>query len=271
MKIVFTDLDGTLLNSDSNISQRNIDSLYKLKEKNIKIVAVTGRNIYSSKKALTKDLPFDYVIFSTGIGIYDFISDKIIYSHSFSKCKSQKLSKFLYKNNLNFFAHKLAPDNHFSWYKYSYFDKDFNNRLNSYKNYTSKISIKNNVDFVSHFLIILPFDDVLFDELKNKTLKKIVGIKIIRATSPVDFNHIWFEIYPKNISKGHTALRLCKILNIPISECVAIGNDYNDIDLLDIAGKSFILANAPNSLLKKYHNVSSNDEDGFAEAVDLIL
>jgi len=219
---------------------------------------------------LTKNLPFDYIIFSTGIGIYDFKSDKVIYSHSFSKCKSVKISKFLIKKKLNFFAHKLAPDNHHSWFKYSYFDEDFKNRLILYKDFTKKISKENKVNYVSHFLTILPFDDVLFYSLKKILLKKFCGIKIIRATSPLDFLHIWLEIYPKNISKGHTAIRLCKMLNISIEETIAIGNDYNDIDLLDIAGKSFILANAPSELLQKYINVSSNNNDGFTEAIEMI-
>ena len=52
---------------------------------------------------------------------------------------------------------------------------------------------------------------------------------------------------------------------------MAVGNDYNDVDMLSWAGQGFITANSPEELKKQYINVPSNNEDGFTKAVELWL
>ena len=71
IKIVFTDLDGTLLNSDQHPGRRDLEMLHRLGEQGIVRVIVTGRNLFSLSKVLGDDFPVDYVIFSTGAGILD--------------------------------------------------------------------------------------------------------------------------------------------------------------------------------------------------------
>ena len=78
-KIVFTDLDGTLLNSSSQLSPRNRDMLYQLGEQNILRVVATGRSLFSARRVLTMDFPIDYLVFSTGAGIIDWKKQHILY------------------------------------------------------------------------------------------------------------------------------------------------------------------------------------------------
>ena len=60
-------------------------------------------------------------------------------------------------------------------------------------------------------------------------------------------------------------------LNIDISDTIAIGNDYNDLELLKVAGKSYVVENAPETIKSLYKVVSSNENDGFSEAIRLSL
>lgn len=62
--MVVTDLDGTLLNTDHQISETNKQTLHWLGDKKITRVAATGRTLFSSKKVLSNDTPIDYLIFS---------------------------------------------------------------------------------------------------------------------------------------------------------------------------------------------------------------
>jgi hydroxymethylpyrimidine pyrophosphatase-like HAD family hydrolase len=52
---------------------------------------------------------------------------------------------------------------------------------------------------------------------------------------------------------------------------LAVGNDYNDLELLDWADHAFVVANAPAELCARYALVASNDEAGFSEAVRIAL
>ena len=267
MKIVFTDLDGTLLDQNSRISDKNLETLYFLNKQGIINVAVTGRNQYSVNKVLAKNLPFDYLIFSTGLGTINFKSQEILSSHNFSSEKSLQLIKFFLRHNLNIFIHQTMPNNHFFFYTKGNKNSDFQQRFKLYENFAKKMTNINNIGEVSQFVIVLYEREKDFFELKNHIEEKIDGIKIIRATSPLNLKYIWLEIYPKNVSKGSAAINLCKQLNIDIKDSIAVGNDYNDIELLQVAGKGYVVKNAPEKLKSQYEVVSSNENNGFSEAI----
>nr|HPI46379.1 HAD hydrolase family protein [Tenuifilaceae bacterium] len=119
-------------------------------------------------------------------------------------------------------------------------------------------------DNATQLIAVLPPNPELFYSLESK----LTGIKVIRATSPLDGESIWMEIFPEGVSKGHSVDWLCNYLgDIQPNEILAIGNDYNDLDLLDYTPNSYLVANAPDELKQKFKVVASNDESGFAEAV----
>lgn len=268
MKIVFTDLDGTLFNLNSKISIPNLKTLYFLNRNDILNVAITGRNLYSANKVLDVNLPFDYLIFSTGIATMDFKTRKIFNFHDFLINKSHQIINFLLNKKLNFFVHQTVPDNHFFYYNEGNRNSDFLKRFQLYEKFAKKIIDVIRIGTVSQFVIVLDDRENYYFELKKDIEKNIDGIKIIRATSPLNHKNIWLEIYPQNVSKGNAAADLCKKLRIDLKDAVAIGNDYNDLELLQVAGKSYVVENAPEKLKLFYEVVSSNENNGFSEAVE---
>ncbi|MBN2891347.1 MAG: HAD-IIB family hydrolase [Bacteroidales bacterium] len=267
MKIVFTDLDSTFLNSDAKISKKNMDTLFYLQKKGVVTVAATGRNIFSCNNVLSPDLPFDYLIFSTGIGMMDFKSKKIINSHHFEIQQSLYISSLLIQLGFNIFIHNTVPDNHFFYYQRSKHNPDFESRFKIYENFGTELKSLEQIKNVSQFVLVLNHGQEEFVRVTEVIHNNTSNIKIIRATSPINHKNIWLEVYPENVSKGNSAIELCELLNIDIKDSIAIGNDYNDIELLEVAGKSFIVENAPEELKSKYEVVASNDNDGFSEAV----
>ncbi len=101
--------------------------------------------------------------------------------------------------------------------------------------------------------------------------KRLPEFNIIRTTSPLDEKSTWIEVFPENASKSIAAEWLTDRLNISSSKVLAIGNDFNDLDLLEWSGTRFVVANAPGELRSKYRTVSSNDNNGVAEAINLWL
>ena len=94
MKLIVTDLDGTLLSDEKKVSEYNIEILNRaVKEKEIELVVASGRDIYSIKN-LTKDLKIKYYICFNGAKIYN--DDKLIYKEAIDELEYNK-SKFAEK------------------------------------------------------------------------------------------------------------------------------------------------------------------------------
>jgi len=269
IKIVVTDLDGTLLPSMGEVSSRNYKCLEDLKESNITRVIATGRTLYSAMAVLPDDFPIDYLIFSSGAGIMNWENKQLIYSQQIDAKEVQELSQVLIDHKTDFMILDPIPLNHQFWY-YQGGNKnsDFDRRLNLYKQFATPVGkIEDTRRDACQLLAILPNKEDWFEELKNK----FDDIKIIRATSPLDHESIWMEIFPLHISKGHGCEWLCKKLGLKAENSFVIGNDYNDIDLLEWGKHSYVVDNAPKELKDKYKTTENVIRDGFTIAVEETL
>jgi hydroxymethylpyrimidine pyrophosphatase-like HAD family hydrolase len=90
---------------------------------------------------------------------------------------------------------------------------------------------------------------------------------VIRTTSPLDGASRWIEIFPLSVSKARGAEWVVRRHGIRDQDVLAVGNDYNDLDLLDWAAASYLVKNAPQPLHDLFPTVPSNDASGFSEAV----
>ena len=97
--------------------------------------------------------------------------------------------------------------------------------------------------------------------------RRLPEFRVIRATSPLDHRSRWFEIFPRGVGKSFATGWLRARGHGAAGLSLAVGNDYNDVDLLEWAELPFVVANAPGELLSRFPNVPSNDEGGFSEAV----
>lgn len=265
--MVITDLDGTLLNSDQQVSKRDFDSFIELGRKGITRVIATGRSPYSFSKVISDDFPIDYLVFSSGAGIMNWLSREILISYTLEAEKVHELVSVFKRENIAFKVLDPAPENHkYIFFKNGNAHADFEKRMILYRGHEKEISFDPpNYGSASQFLIILPKDVIEFNRLS--ALCK--GVKIIRATSPLDHNSIWMEVFHPAVSKGNACNYLCNHLEINVKNTLAVGNDYNDIDLLQFAAMSFVVENTPDDIKQSYQRVASHNEDGFTHALNL--
>ena len=166
-KLFITDFDRTLLRDDKKIAKKDINALKELKKHGILRCIATGRSIYSFSKIL-KTFPFkslyafpiDYLIFSTGAGIMDFNTGEILKDFSLNESDVTLISDYFEQFKLDYMVHKPVPDTHCFIYKsHGKENPDFFNRINLYKEYTSKLSVNKKLrDFgkSTEILSILP-------------------------------------------------------------------------------------------------------------------
>lgn len=273
VKLVATDLDGTFLKDDRSISALNIEALKQLGTKNIIRVAATGRNLNKVKQVLNNHVPFDYVVFSSGAGVYDWKEEKHIYKKNIKKKSAEKLLKQFINQGLNFHAFFPVPENH----KHYYFrGKDACEEFERYFNYNQVDAEELNVQNLPEtelcqFLLIIPEDETKFLRLKNQIEGICPEIRVIRASSPITKGYIWIEVFHESVSKASGLDEICKLTGIKHKETMGLGNDYNDIDLLSYTEYSFLTENAPEEIKTLHPLVPSNENNAFAESVKPLL
>lgn len=263
-KIVATDVDGTLFGSSRTVSEVNLRTLRKLHEEGICTVLATGRSIWSFTNLAGPDFPVDYLVFSCGAGIMDWPKKEVIYKTGIDASGIQCIKSYLNGLNADYCIHDAIPQNHcFFPYRSGSLNPDFEKRVATYLPFEKKVD---DITFATQILAIFPGSD--HQQLISDADKALSGFRVIRSTSPVDNASLWMEIFQKGVSKAAGIARIAEQFNIPRKNIMAVGNDYNDVDMLDWAGQGFITANSPDDLKKKYINVPSNNEDGFTKAVE---
>jgi len=267
IKMVVTDLDGTLAKSDSSVCDVDIETLEKLGELGLCRVIATGRSLYSARTVLNDDFPIDYLVFSTGAGIMDWNTKTIIKEEHLPKDEVESISRVLNDHKVDFTIQHKIPNNHcFSYLLHNKENVDFMHRLEIYKGFEQPLDL-NSIEDATQILAILEDDIDWFEELRSL----FDDIKVVRTTSPLNGKSIWMEIFPKHVSKAYGINYLCEMLKINKSQTIGIGNDYNDIDLLDFCKYSFVVSNAPKDLKRKYPSVASNDMNGFTDFINKLI
>ncbi len=269
IKLVATDLDGTFLKNDRTISSNNMKALFKLGDKKIMRVAATGRNLEKVKQVLNKHVPFDFVVFSSGAGIFNWKEKKHIYNQNIKTESVRKLLNYFIQQNINFHAFYPVPQNHKHYY-YRGNEKceEFERYFNFNKADADELNVNNlPKSELCQFLVIIRENQSHFNRLKTEIENLCPEIRVIRASSPITAGYIWIEVFHKSVSKGNGVNEICKFTGIRRDETMGLGNDYNDFDLLEFTKYSFLTENSPEEIKHKYPLVPSNENDAFAQSV----
>jgi hydroxymethylpyrimidine pyrophosphatase-like HAD family hydrolase len=267
--MVVTDLDGTLFQKDHCISGRNYQTLLDLGQRGIVRVIATGRHLYSAHKVLSLDFPIDFLLFSSGAGILAWPEQKLLFSASMTRQEVLPAFDALSRRSLDFMVHRPIPENHhFLYFSSGQFNPDFEARCRLYRDFAVAGRPQQVPPGDACQLVAIEpyFREVsYFDEIR----KELDRLTVVRTTSPLDGRSRWIEIFSRKVSKALAAIRITRELGIPEQAVMAIGNDYNDLHLLQWAARSFVVSDAPEELRSLFPAVRSGDESDFSEAVSL--
>jgi hypothetical protein len=264
---VFTDLDGTLLDTNHKLAPANREALEQLGKDQIWRIVVTGRSLFSARRVLDSRFPIDVLVTSSGAGIFSFPGERILHSNMMEERYVQESAVLLKRLSLDFMIHAPLPDNHFfKWHRSVSQNTDFCKRLEIYSGYHQPLPEDlATIGPATQLLVVCPRDE---NGRLHRTLQtELPDLTVIRTTSPLDHRSIWYEIFPQAISKASAAAWVCEHYGIDQTTALAIGNDYNDLDLLHWGSFSRVVANAPPELQRQFTVVSNHNDCGFAEAV----
>lgn len=268
VKLIVTDLDGTLLNDDKHIPYDNVIALREAIEKGVHVSIATGRNFGSAKRYI-KELGLDVpVILQNGAFIYQYMEDKIIYKSDLKseiakllveKAREKGLFYIVY---IDFLKEKdMYIDTNYSGEFLSYL-KQNEWRVNYVSDVVNHISNKDSIAEVA----------LVGDEEKIKNIVDNDLFKFGESVSVVKNNRInsevFYEFFGPNSSKDISFNYLLNYFNVKPEETMYLGDNYNDIGMLKIVGYPVVMENAPEEVKKYAKYVSkSNNEAGVAHAI----
>ena len=263
--LVATDLDGTLLRNDKTISQDDLKMLELLGDRNILRVVATGRNLRKVREVIPVHVPFDYVAFSSGAGIYDCLNQNLIYAQNIQKDTVNQILRLLIAKDLNFHLFRAVPDNSRCWYhRGATFCQEFERYFEFHNSLAEALPKNGMVDSDACQFLVMFRDAAQFHDLKAELELQFDDIKVLRASSPLDTGYVWMEIFHRTVSKGNAIRFLCEHRRILPEKTFGIGNDYNDLDLLDFTSFSYLTDNGPEELKARYRYAPSNENSAFS-------
>lgn len=266
--LFITDLDGTLLRSDRTFAAADLAALQRLGEIGVARVVATGRSLFAFERVRPAGLPVDYVIFSTGAGVAEHPGGRIMRRASLEADDIRQTVGVLRSLRLDFMVQRGIPDTHiFGYAAGKSANPDFEARIALYRRFAFPLA--DDIDgFGPATQVVAIVPPPRAEAALAAVQQALTGLTVIRTTSPLDGRSTWIEIFPAGVSKSLTTEWLASRLGVCRTRTLSVGNDFNDLDLLEWAQTRFVTANAPAELRQRFPTVASNDGCGVAEAID---
>lgn len=266
IKLIATDLDGTLMSPDHlTITQRTVSALEQAHAKDVKIAIATGRPMCIIGSVI-EQIPFaDYIIYSNGAGVLDRKSNEIIYESLIKGSDVSELIDYMLGFEVFFDVSYKGESHHQSGSEKYFADND---------------------EFPSEFV-----EEVMRPMHPHESLKAFLngeGVEKITLYTVKDSDYDCFkeklssygfsvatsfkgnlEATSPSADKGSAVAGICRVLGITAESAMTFGDAGNDRPMLEFADYSFAMGNATEECKQSAKYITdTNGNDGLAIAVE---
>jgi Cof subfamily protein (haloacid dehalogenase superfamily) len=262
IKLIAVDLDGTLLNSQHEMTDRTEKVLKAAIAQGIHVVIATGKT-YRAAEHLIKRLDLK----TPGI----FVQGTMSYNPDGSIHSQQTIDPRIARQIITFAedrGHQLGIYSGNRIFVRKMYPRMEELTINYHEPMPEAVgSLQNLLDstIVNKIIVIYPGDGRRTQALRWQLHMQINGSARLLSAGISDE----IEVLPTNASKGAALKTLLKEFGVPPSQVLAIGDGENDIEMLELVGMGVAVGNAGQHVKEVARAVvASNDEDGVAEAVE---
>jgi len=272
IQLIAVDIDGTLVDSQSHIPNANKVALRRAMDAGVEVVLVTGRRFETAAPVATElglDLP---IVVHNGALIRHAITGNVEYHQPLPlHVAAAVLPRIL--------AHQLDPIAH-----YALEDASMRMWLGPYAD-PHNAWLRRYVERNAHCVYRVP--DLLaamvapptqlmcggvperVHPLRDALLEQLRGRMRLLETSYPELGLTFLDIIHPECSKAHAIQRLAAARGLMREQILAIGDNFNDLPMLEYAGTAVVMGNAPPELRKAgFHVTDTNERAGLAKAVE---
>lgn len=262
IKLVAVDLDGTLLDNDRKISPRAKEAIQAVREMGIEVTLATGRMFFSARTyadELGLSLP---LITYQGALVKVSGSGEVLYERHVDSILAQKVITLAKDHglNVNFYVDDYVLVEELTAYADTYARK-----------FRAQFREVGDLRKCAHLsplkLLVIDYneDDLILFEKKCR--REFGNTLYITKSMPE-----YLEYLHPEATKAAGLDAVVKHMGINPQEVMAIGDSYNDLEMLEYAGFSVVMENAREEIKAKADYITrSNDDDGVAEALDKLM
>lgn len=261
-QIFLSDFDGTLVRDDGTISTRNIEAIAKYRAAGGIFAVCTGRMLSSIRKRLHElGLDDGLVVAFQGAQIADIATGKLLKDDAFSREEALEVVRFMEESGLH--VHIYAGEEMYANRR--------NALLEAYEQICRVKAIVGDIPLTER---IVRDDLRVVKALAMADPSEIGAVRdLLRAKFGdkyfITFSSEWLvEIMPKNQTKGAAVRFLADYYGVPVQNIAAIGDQENDIPMLEAAGGKFAVGNAVERMKRVGTVVPTCAEDGVAYAIE---
>lgn len=247
--LLVSDMDGTLLNSNGKLSEENKNAIEYFVENGGQFTLATGRMLPSVKRHINKMKVTLPVIMYNGTKVYDFNKEKVVWEKLLEENRkdiikivnkiNSKVGIEIYSEEIVYIFQSCNKTERFKGLGYDVVYEVDNSIYN--KDWTKVLIVGNKEEL----------------DIVEKYLKNIYEDNdIVRSSS------IYLEIIPKGVTKGQALQEIIKLNNMEDFNVITVGDNMNDIELIEVANYGFCVENGSEILKKRAKYIApSNDEN----------
>jgi hydroxymethylpyrimidine pyrophosphatase-like HAD family hydrolase len=296
IRLIAIDMDGTLLHSDGHVSERNLAAIREAEAHGIEVAIATGRrHCYAMRVLRELDRPtHTALISSNGTVIRTLGSDLLDCTHmpvETARWLCEHVKNF--RGTLVLTFDKVRPDGEdergaLVCEGVEELNESIGRWMEVNAPYIEHVSpIEHALDDTAPIQMMLcgPIDRMREAEahlLRDPRITNIdgncdAGIEVtLHRTEYPHRDLCIMDILPAGCSKASALLHLAELRGMDANEILAIGDNWNDVPMFQIAGQSAVMANAPADLLslameRGWIIAPSNDEDGVGSVIEALL
>lgn len=256
-RCIFTDLDGTLFGADSELSARTINALRAADEAGVLVVAATGRSHHTTTTRLAPARDMRWALCSNGAVRFDLQAGRPVRVTTLDQPTIAALVTAV---------RSATPETAFGWETVQGFgfEPEFSHTPETYDRRGGPQTLTELGTAVKIYIDHPRLTDVAL----QRALADHLPDGVVAATSGAPF----IEATAASANKGAAAASLATEFGLAAEECVAIGDQMNDLSLLTWAGHAIAMQNAHPEILAVADEVAGHHaEDGAAAAIERLI
>lgn len=258
IKLIASDMDGTLLNDKDEIHEEFYQVFQELKKQNIIFAAASGRQYYNLAKRFEKIK--DDMMFIAENGTFVVYKGEELLLNALDKetaIELIKIGRHIKESYVVLCGKKSA-----------YIESKDERLIKEVEKYYEKYKIVNDLTKVEDDILKVTICDFIGSEENSYTYYNDYKEKLQVSVS----GQIWLDITDKGVNKGLAINKLQELLNIKHEETMVFGDYLNDLEMMESAYHSYAMENAHEDLKKVARFITkSNDESGVVHAINSIL
>ena len=261
IKIIFSDMDGTLLTSENKLPEGFDAAMAELKQRNVMFAPASGRQYFSLLKSFYKY--HGEFLFLAENGTLVMHKDKEVFSCplGFEAARKVLATSEGFGNILRVYCGKKD-----AYLRREQDTPEFHAELDKYYTHNGVVDSFDELDDIP---LKIAFFDPAANAKKNIYDKLAPFYDELQVVLSSDY---WVDVMSPNVSKGEAVKNIQRVMNFKPEECAAFGDYLNDVEMLQAVGYGFAMSNAhPDLKAVAKFETTSNDEAGVITGIHRLI